>query len=142
MVSIVGVHRFFWLIDIREYPLAERRFFSPLQEFRCARRQDDRACSRFGFGFADVQTAAFPFSNRAPHFQLSVFHIEVLPLQSADFTSAKTCCQLGVEEIVPPLILPNAFHKSVKLFVIEYLLRRIIVFGNRCADRWIFNNQP
>lgn len=39
-------------------------------------------------------------------------------------------------------ILPNAFHKSLKLFVIEYLLRRIIVFGNRCADRWIFNNQP
>ena len=74
--------------------------------------------------------------------QLSVFRVEVLPPQSADFTPPQSCGQLGVEEIVPQFILPNAFHKSVKLFVIEYLLRRIIVFGNRCADRWVFNNQP
>ena len=142
MVSIVGVHRFFGLIDIREYPFADCRFFSLPQKFRSARRQDNRARSRLGFGFADIQSAAFPFSNRAPHFQLSVFRIEVLPLQSADFTPPQSCGQLGVEEIVPPLILSDALHESLKLFVIEYLLRRIIVFGNRCADRWIFNNQP
>ena len=50
--------------------------------------------------------------------------IEVLPHEAADLSPAQAGGQLGVEELVPDLILPDGRHEPLQLVVVQDLLRR------------------
>ena len=140
MVSIVGVHRFFGFIDIREYPFADCRFFSLPQKFRSARRQDNRARSRLGFGFADGVLALPLAVEGAAHLQHAALLVEVAPLQTADLAAAQAGHQLRLEEVPPHLVLLHHRAESIQLLAGQDALGLVVGFGRRCTFGGISGN--
>ena len=68
--------------------------------------------------------------------------IEVLPLETADFSPAHSCSQLRVEEVIPQRILLQRFHEFFQLLLRQNLLGCVIHLGNDGALCGILWDQP
>jgi len=60
--------------------------------------------------------------HRASHAKRSIVLIKVFPSHSAYLTCSHTCEDLGVEEIIPRLVVFNQLHEDFKLIIGQHLL--------------------
>ena len=138
-VDAVWIDRLFAVGNAREDPFGFDPLVPLFQKIHHAFRQHDRADARIGFRVADFKPALcdddLPF-----HRQCSVFGVEVLPPQSAEFPAPKPRHALGVEKVVPPRFFSDRFEELFELALVECLPDVLVQFGKRGHFGRIFHD--
>ncbi len=141
-VGPAGIDRVLRVERIGEDPLGAGAFPPFPQQLSRAGRQGDGAPALSRLGLAGGQPAALAPVERPAHRQRPLLPVEVGPHQPADFTPAHPGGQLGVDEVVPDRILFDLLHKPLQLLVVENLLGRGFLFGERDALGGISRREP
>ena len=114
---------------LREYPLAHRPLLSLPQELYDALGQDDGTVALAGLGGTQREYAQLLAVEGAADVERAFLLIEVLPHQAADLAPPQAGHELGVEELVPDLILADELHESFQLLLVEDFLRLVVGLG-------------
>ena len=109
-----------------EYPLTDGSLLSLPQELYDALGQDDGACALAGLGVAQGEYAHLFTMEGTAYFQRAFLLVEVLPHEAADFTPPQSGHKLGVEELIPDLVLSNRLHEGVQLLLVQDALGLVI----------------
>ena len=136
------MQRFARVHIVWEHPFVYRfRPFS-FKERLHARWHDDfpHACACFGFTDGDAVSSASAYGS--PYAQRSVIEVDIVPLDTAYLTSAKSCHDLHVEEVMPIRLVLDDFHKFVELCIVKHLLLGIGFLRDGSTFCWIADDKP
>ena len=125
-----GRHRQFRAGGVGEDPLADGPLLSLPEELHDAPGQDDGAGTLTGLGDTQSEHAHLLAVQGAAHIKGAFLFVEVLPHQAADLAPAQAGHELGVEEVIPDLILADGLHKGVQLLLVQDA--HGFVVGSRC----------
>ena len=128
-VGRVRVHGQLRADRLREDPLAHRPLLSLPQELHDALGQDDGAVAFAGLGRAQSEHTHLLAVERAADVERPFLLVEVLPHKAADLTPPQSGHELGVEELVPDLVLADELHEGFQLLLIEDFLRLVVGLG-------------
>ena len=119
-VGFARIQRKLRLEEIREYPFAEGLLFPFHKEPPQAIGEVDGSFAILGLGLADDELLMHEI-HRANYTKCSVVFIKVFPAHTAYLTRSHACEDLGVEEIVPCLIVFNQLHECFELILGQHL---------------------